>query len=272
MLVRLWAYTGTYYSAEGRLTGLPGPEIEAVCKWEGEKGKALKAMVEIGWLDLVEGEYQVHDWQEHEGHMARYHTRAKKAAAVRYGRETCYKHATSTSQAVLKHKETAKQAVSLSSSPPGPSPSSIPCITGHIEETSGAAPAGTGAQGDLLPGLKQTEGSSLPPEALELVVTLEARIKANNPRAVITPTQRGKWAWDLEKMHRLDNHSWQDIAEVLEFSQQDQFWKSNILSGGKLREQWNKLTSKMAAQSPSAKPGNAAAPVKGKYDGMGVHV
>jgi hypothetical protein len=120
----MWCYTARYYSETGRLTGLPGPEIEAVCRWDGEKGKAVKAMVECGWLDLTpEGDYQVHDWQEHEGHIARYKVRAKTAVAAReqYRKEGIIgKSSTRYLQDNLKMNKRAKQALPLPPSPPDP--------------------------------------------------------------------------------------------------------------------------------------------------------
>jgi hypothetical protein len=117
------------------------------------------------------------------------------------------------------------------------------------------------------------EGSAdLPREAGQMASKLANAIMKNNPLARITSAQVKKWALDFEKCNRLDEHSWQEILQVLEFSQADDFWKTNILSGGKFREQWNKLTAKMAARGQACAPGNAAAPVKGKYDNLGVKV
>ena len=53
------------------------------------------------------------------------------------------------------------------------------------------------------------------------------------------------WAADFEKCNRLDKHDWESINEVLQFSQSDSFWQSNILSGGKFRKQFTQLLAKM---------------------------
>lgn len=53
------------------------------------------------------------------------------------------------------------------------------------------------------------------------------------------------WAADFDKCHRLDKHSWEDIDKVLQFSQLDSFWQTNILSGGKFRKQFTQLLAKM---------------------------
>lgn len=53
------------------------------------------------------------------------------------------------------------------------------------------------------------------------------------------------WAADFDKCNRLDKHDWESINEVLQFSQSDSFWQSNILSGGKFRKQFTQLLAKM---------------------------
>lgn len=53
------------------------------------------------------------------------------------------------------------------------------------------------------------------------------------------------WAADFDRCNRLDKHGWEDINEVLQFSQSDPFWCTNILSAGKFRKQYTQLLAKM---------------------------
>lgn len=53
------------------------------------------------------------------------------------------------------------------------------------------------------------------------------------------------WAADFDKCNRLDKHGWEDINGVLQFSQSDPFWSTNILSAGKFRKQYTQLLAKM---------------------------
>ena len=53
------------------------------------------------------------------------------------------------------------------------------------------------------------------------------------------------WAADFDKCNRLDKHDWESINEVLQFSQSDPFWCTNILSAGKFRKQYTQLLAKM---------------------------
>lgn len=54
-----------------------------------------------------------------------------------------------------------------------------------------------------------------------------------------------KWSYEFEKMVRLDGIDIDDIKDVLVFSQEDEFWQTNILSAGKFRKQYLALLAKM---------------------------
>ncbi len=53
------------------------------------------------------------------------------------------------------------------------------------------------------------------------------------------------WAGDIEKLERLDGRSVDEITAVLNWAYQDDFWSTNILSGGKLRKQFSTLVIQM---------------------------
>lgn len=54
-----------------------------------------------------------------------------------------------------------------------------------------------------------------------------------------------RWADSFDKVNRIDGYDWDLIAEVLEFSQDDLFWRNNILSGDKFRKQFTTLYAQM---------------------------
>lgn len=106
---------------------------------------------------------------------------------------------------------------------------------------------------------QQTENNSLSP-AEELCFYLIKKIADNNPRASLPKKEISdplfkKWTKEIERLHRLGpvgakknenkGYSWQEIRNIIDFSQQDQFWKTNILSSKKLRKQVIMLESKM---------------------------
>lgn len=87
------------------------------------------------------------------------------------------------------------------------------------------------------------EHGSLPYRAARwLADQIEERLPNCTPHS---ETTLQNWAADFDKCHRLDGHSWEDIDKVLQFSQFDSFWQSNILSGGKFRKQYTQLLAKM---------------------------
>ncbi len=86
------------------------------------------------------------------------------------------------------------------------------------------------------------------------------RIIDNNPRARVpnkdpTNSLMQKWCQELDRLHRLGpvgakesddkDYSWQEICQIIHWSQQHQFWKANILSAGTLRKQVTKLENQM---------------------------
>lgn len=84
---------------------------------------------------------------------------------------------------------------------------------------------------------------SLPYRAARwLADQIEERLSNCTPH---TEATLQSWAADFDKCNRLDKHSWESINEVLQFSQSDPFWQSNILSGGKFRKQYTQLLAKM---------------------------
>jgi len=89
----------------------------------------------------------------------------------------------------------------------------------------------------------------------------------NNSRARVPnkdPTDKlmQKWCKELDRLHRLGplgakkaqnkGYSWQEICQLINWSQQHHFWKSNILSAATLRKQVIKLENQLE-QSPANK-------------------
>jgi hypothetical protein len=91
-------------------------------------------------------------------------------------------------------------------------------------------------------------------EIIRMADRLKFLILQNNPGAK-TPTNLAKWQSDFDKMKRLDNRTDEQIYAVMEFSQKDNFWKSNILSAGKLREKFDTLLLQKDRPKPQQKTG-----------------
>ena len=55
------------------------------------------------------------------------------------------------------------------------------------------------------------------------------------------PTITDAWLLDLERMHRIDGRTWDEIAGAIEWSQRHEFWASVILSPKKLRAKFDQM-------------------------------
>jgi hypothetical protein len=89
------------------------------------------------------------------------------------------------------------------------------------------------------------EAEKLTEKLIDLILTNNSR--ASVPDKNLKNKRFQKWLDSIEKLNRLGpvgakekenkGYSWQEIDEIIEFSQQDDFWRSNILSPQKLRKQ-----------------------------------
>ena len=86
----------------------------------------------------------------------------------------------------------------------------------------------------------------IPTEAIALSQLLSDRIAENFPQHTApTEAQMMEWAREAELMQRKEHHPWEQIRELLEWSQADSFWRRNILSMQKFRKQWTRLLAEL---------------------------
>lgn len=79
------------------------------------------------------------------------------------------------------------------------------------------------------------------PEVVRACKQLADRMVANGAKE---PNISDAWLTEMEKLNRIDGHDWTAISEVIDWCQNDPFWKSNILSPAKLRKQFDQLNMK----------------------------
>lgn len=77
---------------------------------------------------------------------------------------------------------------------------------------------------------------------LRLARLLRQRILQNNPNAKHTEADVLRWAIEADRMIRLDSRTEEEIGALIDWSQSDPFWHTNILSMGALRKQFDRLT------------------------------
>lgn len=85
----------------------------------------------------------------------------------------------------------------------------------------------------------------------QLALRLFKRIKENDPNHKQPNLQH--WANDVRLMIERDNREAKQISYLIDWTQQDSFWKSNILSISKLRKQFDQLKLKAIAEHQNKK-------------------
>lgn len=70
------------------------------------------------------------------------------------------------------------------------------------------------------------------------------------------PAVTNKWLSDMERLHRIDDRSWEQIDKAIQWCQNNDFWKANIMSPAKLRKQYDQL--RLAAQRDQKKQSPAS--------------
>jgi hypothetical protein len=87
-------------------------------------------------------------------------------------------------------------------------------------------------------------GSKTDPDEV-LVQLLVSLMERNNPKSSIlmrlTQKRQEEWIRQCRLLREADGKSASEIETIIRFSQKDGFWKTNILSMPKLREQWDQL-------------------------------
>ncbi len=95
---------------------------------------------------------------------------------------------------------------------------------------------------------KKTYPDDFDNEDVRLTELLIELMGKNNPSSSILRRMakdgRAKWADVVRKLREIDRRTPAEIEDVIRFSQEDEFWSSNILSMPTLRDKWDKLVMK----------------------------
>ncbi len=82
--IKLWCHCCEHHPEDGILAGYTVDEIESLMDWRGTPGRALKAMVRLGFLEPGENCFRVHNWLEYEGHISAFKRRSRAANETRW--------------------------------------------------------------------------------------------------------------------------------------------------------------------------------------------
>lgn len=109
-------------------------------------------------------------------------------------------------------------------------------------------------------GRKETTNPKPAPVISEAVMKISEKLASlileNNPKnRELQDTKREatvlRWAKDIDKMIRIDGRDAREVWSVVVWCQRHAFWSQNILSGSKLREQYDQLVVRMKPTSPA---------------------
>lgn len=133
-------------------------------------------------------------------------------------------------------------------------------IPGQLPEYYGTNPAkGKGREEKIEGKVKDANEYKKPSsDSLRLSGILADLISDNNEsNRAIQPQNRDKsvsrWAEDIDRMLRTDHRTPEEVEEVIHWCQGSTFWRSNILSGKKLRAQFDTLKLQMEGEGKSRK-------------------
>lgn len=207
--IKLWSYCGKYHAESGKLTSYGPDEIEAAAGWWGEKGRALEALMTVGFLEKDRaGNFQVHDWLEHAGHLAAFKKRAKTAAKKRWS-----KYASSIASS--KDKQCPSRGVVK--------PSKIPkSEEGGVGETGAEIPDWLDKQ--LWQNFKENRQKIKAPmtsnaEKLGIAKLKELKDQGNDPKAVIEQSIFNDWKGLFPIKNGNGHHEPQKEGELSERTQ-----------------------------------------------------
>ena len=156
--IRIWCYCAKYHKKDGSLADYSPAELEALADWRGTPGKALAALLRVGFLDSTPEGIKVHDWEEHAGHLSLYHEAAKAAANARWAKRAP-KKPTLPADAKKPKPQSDPQCEPHSASPVELIAPAVQFIAGKTKERAQALPAAeTGSEkSGTLPGLDEPQ-------------------------------------------------------------------------------------------------------------------
>jgi hypothetical protein len=237
-LICLWAFVADN-RPDGNLNGLTVEDIEIAAEWTGEPGAFVTAAVGVGWLDGSDGSYSLHDWLDHQPWVANRPARveaARAAARKRWSKEVaCEPDATRMQPAC----DGNASACDPHESAMPPRTTLHTRTTPTTRETSPSELSSDARKGKVVLPIKEPHKRSH--EAEKLSQLLKSEILKNSPSFRITPTQERNWAKAADRMLRLDRRTPQQVEQLIQWVQADQFWAPNCLSMDKLRMKFDEL-------------------------------
>ena len=121
-----------------------------------------------------------------------------------------------------------------------------------VEDNSGRTDSGQSTDSiskDKLSQVKSSKVSSIIKDDIDLTILLHQKVKQNYPHIKEkTKKQLDDDYAEMNRLHRIDKWTYEQIKYVIEWSQNDAFWKQNIRSVKKLRIKFEELVVRVKGQ------------------------
>lgn len=108
----------------------------------------------------------------------------------------------------------------------------------------------SGSSSSASPQKNNLVASQFDENAQRLAALLRDLIVRNDPCAKVPERESATWLnWiaEIDRLCRIDGRSWSSIEAAIRYTQADTFWRSNVLSPGKLRKQFPMIALRMQA-------------------------
>ena len=200
-LLRLWFFAAQN-KPKGVLKGMDEIDIELAAKWTGESGKFVETILKENckWLIKKNKVFSLNNWEKHQGwvyHSKERSKKAKKAAKLRWEKDSCNEHATSITQ--------LSSAYAPNPSPsPLPNPSPIP--SPKIKNVKDICPEGHNIPfKEIIEDLNSKTGKKYRSTSKDTQVLIRAR------------WEEGFRLEDFEKVHKYQVDKWKDDSKMSEY-------------------------------------------------------
>lgn len=251
---------------------LPASEriIERAAGWQGQSGALLTAMVNAGMVDRADdGRLCIHDWWDYAGRLI--DKRKSDAERKRVARNS-NGHPADVQRTSDGHPTDGAGTLHYTTVPPSLSEVEDDHKGEGDQNNSAAvaalslAPADAGREvaHDPSPAvstpipIKTTARAPLPldSDAVQLAARLRDAILSHKPDAREAALAKRmvklqNWALPIDCMIRLDKRTVPKIAAVIDWLPTSTFWRRNVLSPSKLREQFDRLELQMQEEARS---------------------
>ena len=91
----------------------------------------------------------------------------------------------------------------------------------------------------------------IPVEAMQIALDMYSKVLERYPHYQGRVNVES-WGKDIDLINRKDGHDYQSIEEVMEWSQEDDFWSQNIRSGSNLRKHFLTLLTRIQSDKDKA--------------------